>query len=187
LYLDQRSVVVLGLREIAGGWRGEMLGATGAFEPKLYTDPGFPAVEDLPLPGGWDHILPFRAAMCGAGLAWTPEPLVAYRRHAGQASRKINDWTSGQEVWEETLRSHSLPVMSYLRHELAHFVAHFPERRDIAAFQAVMDGLVFQSLDEWAAVRSKLRLGGWKPTWLSHAELSEVQRGREASPGSDAV
>lgn|GEM_PF-2084644 len=178
-YLPGQKQVTLGLSEVAGGWRGEMLGATGAFEPSLFTDPAFIPTDDVPLPGGWDHILPFRAALRGEGLSWTPEPLVAYRRHPGQRSREINDWTAGNEVWEETLRAHSLPVLTHLRHELQHYLKHHPERADLRRFAPVLDQAVLQFLDDWARIRSQLRSAGWKTTWLSRDELAMVQAARK--------
>jgi len=178
-YLPGNSVVKLGLDEMLGGWRGEMLGSTGAFARDLFDSERFIAPAAARLAGGWDHVLPFRAGLDGRGLVWTPAPLVLYRRHDAQNSRGINDWTLGRSVWEETLRAHSLVIQHHLRDELAHFRAGHPERHDLEPFTQKLDAKLLDEVAAWTNLRAGLVRDGLRSTWVNRSEYARLKQERK--------
>lgn len=178
-YLAGNTVVRLGLTDMLGGWRGEMLGSTGAFMRNLFDEATFIAPDAAELSGGWDHVLPFRAGLVGKGLAWTPAPLVLYRRHDAQNSRRINDWTLGREVWEETLRAHSMVIQLHLRRELSAYRLTHPDREDLAEVARLLDEKLLEEADSWTRMRAKLARQGLRATWVDRQEYADLKASRE--------
>jgi len=179
-YLPGNALVQLELADMLGGWRGEMLGSTGAFRRDLFDADTFIAPEAAELSGGWDHVLPFRAGLTGRGLAWTPAPLVLYRRHAAQNSRRINDWSLGKQVWEETLRAHSMVIQLHLRRELVAYRAAHPAPDELEDIARRLDAALLEEADAWTRLRAGLGRQGLRATWVSRAEYAELRQQRES-------
>lgn len=165
------------LEFIQDGWDGHFLGATLAFEPRLYRAP-FPALDPLRLASGNDVVLPFRAALTN-GLAYVEEPLVLYRRHAGQLSYDLADWTHGRTAFDETVSAHQLMLLCQRVRDLEALIdAGSAPPNAPALMEATRDGIV-KATAVWASRRAVAMHQGLRPVWVTketHRAMNEQAR-----------
>ena len=104
----------LTLDHICGqGWTKQMLGATFSWDPKLFSV--FGPIDRTRLERGGDHVWPLRAALLD-GCWYLDEPLLMWRQHAGQMTRKTADFSGTKRVVGETLTAYDLaPLLQRLR------------------------------------------------------------------------
>lgn len=96
----------LTLEHICGrGWTSQMLGATFSWDPRLFEV--FGSFDRRRLVRGGDHVLPLRGALLG-GTWYLGEPLLLWRQHADQMTRKTADFTGSTHVVGETLTAYDL-------------------------------------------------------------------------------
>jgi hypothetical protein len=172
---------------IRGAWGGHFLGATLSYEPRLYRAP-FPALDPTKLASGNDVILPFRAALQG-GLAYIEEPLVLYRRHPGQLSYDLADWTHGRAAFDETVAAHHLMLQCQRLRDLdALFAAGQNPANHDALATATRAGIVDATV-AWAERRATAMHSELRPIWVTRdvyrslQEKAGVGRPRPAAAG----
>ncbi len=101
LYRPRDGNRTLTASEIAvSGWSREMLGATFAYRADLIAV--FGNIDETLLPSGGDHIWPLRAGLLfPGGMLYLDEPLLRYRQHGEQMTRRVGDRTQSPEVFDD--------------------------------------------------------------------------------------
>ena len=156
------------------GWRPWLFGACLAWRRAVYS--AFPRLDASYLPIGHDTLVPFRGAVLG-GLVYLPEPLLRYRRHAGQWSHALHDH-SAPEVWHESQYSAAMMPRVTMERDLRHLLEHAApaERPRLEALHQFVVTRILLLNAEWVAVRQGLYRQGWRPTWIRRETYA--RRGR---------
>lgn len=157
------------------GWMHTMFGATLAWRREVYA---FRRLDSAELPIGHDHVVPFRGAILG-GFRYVAEPLVRYRRHAGQWKNRMHDGGSAAARREAILSgaaSSRLCMLRDVRHLLrevassagasARSAAHALPPRDLRQLEALLERSMLELTSEWVAARDDLYRDGWRSGWL---------------------
>jgi hypothetical protein len=152
-------------QSIRGGWTGEFLGATLGFQRRLYASP-FPTLSNRKMFGGNDVILPFRASLIGP-LSWIPDPLVVYRRHRGQASHQMADWSSGRAAFDETVCAHHMMITAQKVRDIEALRAAKAVSEDqLEIASAAVRAHLYDQVLAWSERRAEVMDDGRRPAWL---------------------
>jgi len=149
----------LSLDHICGqGWTSQMLGATFSWDPKLFQV--FGPIDRTRLERGGDHVWPLRAALL-TGFWYLDEPLLLWRQHPDQMTRKTADFTGSTHVVGETLTAYDLaPQLQRLRD------VRKVGRPDLARAENLVLQMIVNTAASWRMHRAKLMAEGMALTWV---------------------
>lgn len=143
------------------GWTDQMLGATFCWDPQLFEV--FGAFDRAVLARGGDHVLPLRAAMMG-GCWYLEAPLVAWRLHQDQMTRKTADFRGGRDAVGETQRAHGLTAQLQRLRDVRMMRSRNDKPALARAEQAVLQMIVSDAF-AWSGFRGKLETAGRTLQW----------------------
>ena len=145
------------------GWTWHMLGATYSFARKYIETWGW--LDPTYLSSGGDHVLPFRAALQG-GFHYVGEPLLRWRRHAGQQTRQLANPECGELIYNSL---HALPglapAMQRLR-DLRRAVGN-PVPEQARPIEGALLQRILSTLTEFTEMESTLRRQGLRLDWVT--------------------
>jgi glycosyltransferase involved in cell wall biosynthesis len=151
------------------GYRLHHLGATSAYERRLFTEFGF--LEEHRLAGGGgDYVLPFRAGFFG-GSFYLDEVLLMYRQHHGQMTRRITDRSQSRAVAIEGHFAYDVKNMIHSWDDAELWVRAHPDDPRAAAARRVLVSRILQATREWSELRTRMLAAGLRPTWIERAEF----------------
>lgn len=173
LYRPRRGDAVFSLEDVARvGYTSEFLGATCAFDRRVFTE--FGHIEEARLAGGGgDHVLPFRGAHFG-GATYIDSPLLHYRQHAGQMTRRITDRTQTADVMAEGLLAYNIKNTMHVLQDNVTWASRHPGDARSAAIQQIIMRRLVQEVARWTHVRTSLIARGLRPTWVPKDVLDHV-------------
>lgn len=160
--MDARSMLVQ-------GYRPEFLGAATAYERRLIEEP-FGLPDPNLVYGGLDVILPIRAALIGT-CHYIDEPLIEYRRHAGQASWQITDATRDRVAFDEGLGAHNVPFRLQAIRDLQALRKRQPRNKELERLQSVAMEALLGQVVSWSQLRVDLMNRGMRPSWVTREEV----------------
>lgn len=161
---------------ITNGFRPEFVGAATAYERRLVEAP-FSIPDKKDVFGGLDVILPIRACLVGQPL-YVDEPLIAYRRHAGQASWQITDGTRDRVAFDEGLRALNFAYRLQTVRDIQALYKADPKRKDLPPLHSLALEAILAELQLWSRLRVDLMNRGMRPSWITREEsiLRNVER-----------
>lgn len=175
VYCNQMKSGSVALNDIiAHGWMATMLGATFAFRREVLER--FPPIDSARLPVGSDHVLPFRAGLLG-GVHYVGEPLLRYRRHAGNASNFIADYSGPREAMDETYAAYCITSALYILEELSRW-GNQSASFHVEAVRSALAQNIFLRTQQWIQTRNKLLNHGLFPVWVDRATRSLQKAGQ---------
>lgn len=150
----------ISLEELSqNSWTPRWLGASFAFERRVYTE--FGRFDRERLPRGGDHVIPTWAALLG-GVHYLAEPLLLWRKHEQQMTGQTADFGSGGDSHGETWRAFDLTALVYRYDE----IVAFEERRGATAQTTAAKAELLRTLEglarQWNEPRARLEASGFR-------------------------
>jgi hypothetical protein len=159
---------------VDGEWGWEQLGAALAFEPAVVT--AFRPLTSQGLAIGLDHVLPLRA-LALKGFHYIGDPLLLYRRHAGNMTHAIAgtaDRHGGESSYHEIHLCNELAARMHALDDIALLLDTRRGDQDLAKLQVRLAERVIRDVRWVARLRARLRADGLVPRWLPAAQAAAI-------------
>lgn len=144
------------------GWTWHMLGATFSVSKAYLSTWGWPRPDQLA--SGGDHVVPFRAALQG-GFIYIGEPLLHWRRHAGQQTTAIAGDDRPELVYVSLHELHNIAPLMLRLQDLRRVAKRLPPATARKLEQALLNTML-RTMSSLAHADVQLRGAGLRLDWV---------------------
>ena len=147
---------------VKAGWTWHMLGSTFSLAKTFLDTWGW--LDPQLLPSGGDHVLPFRAALQGR-FFYVGEPLLHWRRHAGQHTVTIAGPEENTDAYGSLHRLHGLAPALHCLRDLRR-AAGDPMPQPLQQLEQLMVDRILHELTEFNRSQVRLQKEGLRLRWV---------------------
>jgi len=163
---------------ILNGSPRTLVGATMAFERDVFGCFGPVDLDILPV-GPVDQLLPLRAGLL-KGVWFVAEPLVLWRQHGRNMTRRFVNRFQGPGAIDESLRASLLAVKVCMLEEIMSLNRRGAASEPQLQAQRRLQVAILRHLPSWVRARSALMRKGARQVWIDRREFDAMSSRRPA-------